>query len=154
MTQHAYEPLPRLKLLLPQRLADVRQHKQRVWPAILPKRSASHLPAPGTSRKRDIHRTRRRTFQRLGQPRLRRRPPQQSLGGLTKKTLAGAVDEAQSVGIVEREHSDVDLRHHGAEQRRRLHGAEALRSECFAEQVRLEKRESQGVVAVGAARTD
>ena len=50
-----------------------------------------------------------------------------ALGGAREQPLAGAVDQPQPALGIEREHRDVDLLHHGAQEARRLERAHALR---------------------------
>ena len=155
VAEHAHESLPRLQLFFAQRLADVGEHEQRVRPSVLAKRSATHFPSPGAAGKRDVHRTRRRTLQTLRRARPARRfgraaarpagPSSRSPARFTRRN---------AIVVVEREHGDVDLRHHRAQQRRRLHRAEPLRAQRFAEQIRFEKGEPERVVAIGAARAN
>ena len=55
--------------------------------------------------------------------------------GRREQPLAGAVDEAQAVGAVEREDGDVDLLHHLAQQRGGLERAEPLLAQRVGERV-------------------
>jgi hypothetical protein len=112
-------------------------------------RGTSHGPTAG---ERDVHRTRRRSLQSFRESRLVRRSSQQALGRLGQQSLARAIDEPQPVEIVERKHGNVDLRHYGPQQRGRFHRTEALRAQRFAKQVRLEERQAERVVSIGAAR--
>src|SRR5262249_54044835 len=142
VTQYAHEPLPCLQFLFAQRLADVGEHQQRVRAAILTEGSAPDLPPSGSSGECDIHSSRRCALERIVEPHLFRRSTEQTLGGLREESLARAIYQPNAILVVERKDGDVNLAHHGAEQRGRFHGAEALCAQRLAEQVRLEERET------------
>ena len=81
-------------------------------------------------------------------------PAEQPLGRLAEQPLAGAVDEPQPPALVEGEHRDVDLRHHLAQQRRRLERVEALVAQRLGERVDLDHHLAERVAAARAARAD
>ena len=81
-------------------------------------------------------------------------PAEQPLGRLAEQPRAGAVDELQLVLLVEREHRDVDLRHHLAQQRRRLERVEPLMAQRLDERVHLDHHLAERVAAARAAGAD
>jgi hypothetical protein len=87
-------------------------------------------------------------------PQLGRGPAEDLLGGLRQQALAGAVDEPQRLRAVEGEDRDVNLHHHGAQQRARLESAKALIVQRRGEDVHFEHDRTQGIVAAGAACAD
>ena len=58
-------------------------------------------------------------------------PAEQFVGSPGQQSLAGAIDQFQMLGAVEREYGDVDLLHHLVEQRRRFDGAETLGAQAW-----------------------
>ncbi len=79
---------------------------------------------------------------------------EQPLGRLAQEPRAGAVHELQLVVLVEREHRDVDLRHHLAQQRRRFERVEALVAQRLDERVDLDHHLAERIAAAGAAGAD
>ncbi len=79
---------------------------------------------------------------------------EQSFGGLREQSFSGAVHQPDAPVVVEREHGDVDLGHHRAQERRRFKRTEALGAERLAEQIRFEKCQPERIVAVSAARAN
>src|SRR5262249_17747986 len=133
VTEHAHETTPRLQLLFAKRLRDVRENEQRMRAPILTKRSAPYFPSPRAARERYVHRARRFTDETVRETNLIGGSPEQTFGNMPEKALAGAVHEAQALVVIEREHGDVDVGHDRAKERGRLHRAEPLRAQRFAE---------------------
>ena len=82
------------------------------------------------------------------------RRPEQPLRRLAQEARAGAVHELQLVLLVEGEHRDVDLRHHLAQERRRLERVEALVAQRLDERVDLDHHLAERIAAAGAAGAD
>jgi hypothetical protein len=153
--EDADEALPGGALLLAQGAADVREHEQMVREPALPEARPPELVAPGlagapgagppgAAGEDRLDGARRLPAQAPGEPELGGGAAEEALGGLGEEALAAAVDEHEPVlgRAVEGEHRDVDLRHHRAQQRRRLHRAEPLAAERLAEVVELEQRQA------------
>ena len=81
------------------------------------------------------------------------RPSSRSAGWLSSRA-PGAVDELQLLLLVEGEHRDVDLRHHLAQQRRRLERVEALVAQRLDQRVDLDHHLAERIAAARAAGAD
>ena len=136
MADHADQPLPRLALLFAQRPADVGEHQQVVLLAAEPEGRAAHLPPADAAGHRQVDDPRRRA-EPVGDAELDGRAPEELLGGAAEQPLAGAVDEPQALCRVEGEHGDVDLLHHGPQQRGGLDRAEPLLVQRLGQRVDL-----------------
>ena len=146
----ADEPLPRLALLLAQRPADVGDDEQLVPLPAEAERRASHVPAAGAARQIERH-----DAARLAEPGVEAervgRVAEQLLGGAAEQALARAVHELQASLRIEREDGDVDLLHHRAQQRRRLHGAQPLLVQRLGQGVDLGHHVAERIAGHGAA---
>src|SRR5208283_1938910 len=155
VAQDADEALPRLHLLLAQGPADVAEHQELVRPPVLAERPSPHAPAPvgagGLGRAQD---TVGLPLQAVGEADLPRAPPDEALTRLAEQALAGGVDEAQPRVRVEREDGDIDLLHHGGEERSGLKGPAPLRLEDVAQPVDLGQDVAQGVAHPGSPRAE
>ena len=78
-------------------------------------------------------------------------PPEEPLRRLTQESRAGAVHELELVFLVEGEDRDVDLRHHFAQQGRRLERVEPLMAQRFDQGVDLDHDLAERVAAARAA---
>ena len=81
------------------------------------------------------------------------RPTSRS-AGRPEQALARAVEQLQLGAGVEREHRDVDLLHHLAQERRGLERAQPLLAQHLGERVDLDERLAQRVVAAPDARAE
>ena len=81
-------------------------------------------------------------------------PAEQPLRRLVEQPRAGAVDELQLLLLVEGEHRHVDLRHHLAQQRRRLERVEALVPQRLDQRVDLDHHLAERIAAARAAGAD
>ena len=116
-------------------------------PAALAEAGAPHVEAAGGARERRVGgarglpRQERREAERLGAE------ADEPLGGRPEQALARAVDAAAAGAGVEREHRDVDLLHHLAQERRGLERAQPLLAQRLGERVHLDERLAERVVA-------
>ena len=155
MADDADQPLPGLPLFLAQRLAEVGEHQQLVRPPALAELAAADLPAADAAGERRVDDARRLAGQAVRQVQISSAsPPEQPLGRLAEQPRAGAVDELQLVLLVEGEDRDVDLRHHLAQQRRRLERVEALMAQRLDQRVDLDHHLAERIAAARAARAD
>ena len=97
---------------------------------------------------------RRRAAERRLQSELARRMPHQADCILTEQPLAGAIDEHQTMLVVERKDGHVDLGHHRAEERRGFLRAQALHAQRLGERVDFEHHVRQRIAAWRLPRAD
>ena len=154
MADDPNQALPRLPLFFAQRLAQVREHEQFVRASSLPERTASNLPASDASRKRRIDDARGFTREAILEADIFRATAEQSLGRLAQEPRAGAVDELELLVMIEREHRNLDLRHHFAQQRGGFECVEALVPQSLDQRVHLDHHLPKRVAAARAARAD
>ena len=152
MAQYANEPTPCLQLFFAQCFCDVGEHEQRMWASVLSKRSASYLPATGCAGECHVHGAGRFTDETVGESNLLGGASKQSLRHMTEKAFTSAVHESQTLIVVEREYGNVNVGHHRSQQCGRLHRAQPLRAQCFAQQIRLEICQSERVLPFRTAR--
>ena len=126
VADHADQALPGLALLVAQRAAHVGQHDELHRLAALAEAGAAHVEAaggrPGTPPRRCG--SARPSGTARGRPPRRRGRRSRSEGAPSSRSPARFMS-CSSRRRVEREHGDVDLLHHLAQQRRRLEGARA-----------------------------
>lgn len=159
MAKHAYEPLPRLSLLVAQGTRQVGHDDELMGKSALPKGAATDLDAPlrpgaFAAGKEGIDDAARLAFKKCLQPQLGRRTTDHALRRLPNESLTGAVDQTQRTILVERENGDVDLLHHLLQERDRFEGAVSLVPQRLAERVDLMHRLPECVVEAAAAGTN
>ena len=154
MPDDADQALERLPLLFAERLTEIREHQQLVRPAALSKQAASDLPSAHASGKRRVDDAGRFAIEAVLETELLCAAPEQTFRRLRQEPGARAVDEGQLPAFVEREHSHFDLRHHLAQQRRRLERIEALVPQRFDERVDFDHDFAERVAAARAARAN
>ena len=94
MAQNADEPAPSLEFFFAQRLRDVGENEQRVWPSILTKGSASNFPSTRAAGKGDVHRARRFANETISEPYLLGGSAEQSLGDMAEEPFSGAIHKS------------------------------------------------------------
>ena len=144
VAEHADQPLPRLALLLAQRLLRSVSTSSWCgsprWRNVL--RRTSQRPAPPGKRQRAD--ARRLGCEPVAESELVGAATEQPLGRRAEQAFAGAVHEPQPLALVEGEDRDVDLRHDRAQQRRRFERAEPLPAQRLGERVDLELTSPSG----------
>ncbi len=119
MPHDANQALPGLALLLAERPREIGEDEEMVDASLLPEAASLHAPPARPARKQEIERG-AVVAQRPREAELRCAPAEELLGGPRQQALAGAVDEAKRLGLVEREDGDVHLGHHGRESSARV----------------------------------
>ena len=146
MAQHPDQPPPRLPLLFPQGLVQVRQNHQVMRPPLLAKHGPAHSPAAAPPGQTDSERPDRLSLHAVLQIQFRRRFPQRILSRNSQEPLAGPVDEPQAPSVVECEDRHVDLFHHLLQQGGRLDRSQALPPQDLAQNVQLRGELAQSLV--------
>jgi hypothetical protein len=151
VTEHADEALPGEQFLFAERAAEVGDDDEVVRAAAFAKLAAAHAPAAGAAGEGVAAGRAGSPARQSARSRSAACAAEDALGGLVAMSCAGAVDEAERFAGVEGEDGDVDLLHHGAEERGGLEGAEALVLEHAAEHVDFPQDVAEGLIAAGAA---
>ncbi len=146
MPKNANEPLPRFALFIAERPAQITQDDEMMWQAALPERPATQPPAPGTTRKGQLHGVRGLAFQTGAQSQFLRGEAQQTPFRTAQQTFTGAIDQAQLAVVIEGEDGQVNLLHHGAQEGVGFQRAQALLPEDFTEGIDFNHHFTHGIV--------
>src|SRR6202035_2465692 len=91
VAHHANQALPGLALFIAEGAAQIAEHHEVMRQAGLPKQTASHAPAAGTSRKSELHGARRVAFERCAETEFRGGEAEQAFGRTGEQSLTGAI---------------------------------------------------------------
>src|SRR5438128_8063523 len=152
VAQHTQQSLPRLAFFFAQRLTQIRQYQQLVRQAAFAKDTTTHTPAANAAGKnhlQDLVTVRLPRLETNVETKLLAGSPQQACRRLSQQFLTGPVNQPQSLIRIKSKDSEIDLRHHGAQQRGGFHRSQPLLAQRLAQFVDFEHDLAQGVATRG-----
>src|SRR6185436_8523573 len=142
---HPDQSLPGLPFLVTQRAAQIREHNQLMWNAVLSEVGPSQTPSPESSRESRLDCTHRITRERVTQAEFCSGPAQQLVRASRQQPFSRTIYQSQPLLLIKGKGGDVDLLHHRSQKRRRFESAQALLVECLAQCVDLCQHFTKGV---------
>src|SRR6185437_8473159 len=152
MPDDANQPLPREALLFAERVTQIGNQHELMRLAALAKAAAMDFPPAHFPGERDLSDVRRFHREAKLDAEFLRGVADGAFGGPVEDAFSGPINQAQTVGRVERKHSDIDFLHHFAQEGRRFYGAEALLPQSFGERVYFAHDFAESIIMLRAAR--